>query len=231
MVSRVGRTFSFAFGLAVATATFAPNPVDVQVPAADGARLTSTYSSPGKPGPGILLLHQCDMDRRAWASLESALVDRGVHVLSPEYRGVGDNRAIPVDYGKRLSDADAALAFLAAQPGVDAAHLAIGGASCGVDLAVQLAMSSRRARALLLLSGATSDDALAWVQHSALPVFFAFSADEGGPLLRMQAALGSSTGQATTIRALQHAGHGVPMFSAEPRLLGEMADWIAARLR
>jgi hypothetical protein len=48
---------------------------DIDVLAADGARLRATYWSPGKPGPGMLLLHQCNMDRRAWTELGAALAE------------------------------------------------------------------------------------------------------------------------------------------------------------
>ena len=64
-----------------------------------------------------------------------------------------------------------------------------------------------------------------------LPVFFAFSADEGGPLPKMKTDLSASTNPATTIRELQHAGHGVPMFVKQPALLSELADWLAKVLR
>lgn len=64
---------------------------DLDVIAADGARLRATHWSPGKPGPGMLLLHQCNMDRRAWTELGAALAGRGVHVLAINYRGYGES--------------------------------------------------------------------------------------------------------------------------------------------
>ena len=33
--------------------------------AKDGTKLKATYYSPGKPGPGMLLFHQCNMDRKS----------------------------------------------------------------------------------------------------------------------------------------------------------------------
>jgi len=46
------------------------------------------------------------------------------------------------------------------------------------------------------------------VQSAGLPVFFAYSANEGGPLPKMKADLSSSTNVATTIREFERAGHG-----------------------
>jgi dienelactone hydrolase len=204
---------------------------DVDVVASDGAKLRGTYTSPGRPGPGIVLFHQCNMQRGAWTSTAAALAERGVHTLAIDYRGVGDNRSVPNDYGKRQSDADAVLASLAATPGVDPDRIAAGGASCGVDLAVELARRSGRIKALVLLSGATSDAGISYIRRAQLPVFFAFSADEGGPLPGMEAELTTSANRATTIRRLMNAGHGVPMFERDATLLPALADWVAKILR
>src|SRR5690242_13556927 len=120
----------FLLGVAMAAAA-AGQPAtgrsaDIEITAGDGAKLKGTYSSPGKPGPGIVLFHQCDMNRHAWTSMMAALRERGVHALAIDYRGTGDNRDVPNEYGKRAADADAVLAALTAMPGVDQAHIAAG---------------------------------------------------------------------------------------------------------
>ena len=204
---------------------------EVDVTASDGVRLRGTYTSPGKPGPGIVLFHQCDMLRGAWTSMAAALGERGVHTLAIDYRGMGDNKAVPNDYSKRASDADAVLAALAAMPGVDANRIAAGGASCGVDQAVQLARRSGRIKALILLSGVTSESGIAYLRQANAPVFFAFSTDEGGPLPKLDADLSASPNPATKIRRLSNGGHGVPMFERDASLLPELADWVANTLR
>jgi dienelactone hydrolase len=197
----------------------------VEVTAADGAKLKASYYSPGKPGPGVLLLHQCDMNRAPWSSLAAALTERGIHVLAVDYRGYGDNRALPLEYPKLAGDIDAALAMLQSQPDVDRRRVGAGGASCGVDHAVQLARRSGQIKGLALLSGPTSDAGLQYIQTSNVPVFLAFSADEGGPLPKMKSGVSMSKNAATTVREFDHAGHGVPMFDAQPTLLAAVADW------
>jgi dienelactone hydrolase len=144
---------------------------------------------------------------------------------------MGENASLPSEYPKRSADADAALATLEAQPGVDKNRIAAGGASCGVDFAVQLARRSGRIKALVLLSGPTSETGLAYIKDSNIPVFFAYSADEGGPLPAMKSGVEVSKNSATTIRVFDRAGHGVPMFAAQPKLLPELADWVARVLR
>src|SRR3989304_5179465 len=114
------------------------NEKDLDVAAPDGAQLKANYYSPGKPGPGMLLLHQCNMDRKSWKNLAVALAQRGVHVLTFDYRGYGESPKANGNYSL-AADIDAAFAALISQPGVDKYRLAAGGASCGVNNAVQLA--------------------------------------------------------------------------------------------
>src|SRR5579862_3800021 len=64
---------------------------DVDIKASDGIVLKASYFSPGRPGPAMLLLHQCNMDRHAWDGLAKDLADAGFHVLTVDYRGYGDS--------------------------------------------------------------------------------------------------------------------------------------------
>jgi pimeloyl-ACP methyl ester carboxylesterase len=205
--------------------------VDLDVPAADGAKVRATYYSPGKPGPGILLLHQCNMDRRSWASLAAAMVERGVHVLAIDYRGYGESAAAS---GRQYlaSDIDSALATLVAQRGVDKDRLAAGGASCGVNNAVQLAKRTGRIKALVLLSGPTPEDGLAFLRTQPnTAIFAAASSEEDLAVSSLRTVVGTSSHPATTMRVLNNAGHGVPMFSADATLLPAIADWVASVMR
>ena len=78
--------FSLAMALACAAVVFAADkPVDIKAP--DGADLKGTYFSAGQPGPGVLLVHQCNMERHSWDGLANDLVDAGIHVLTFDLRG------------------------------------------------------------------------------------------------------------------------------------------------
>ena len=74
---------------------------------ADGTALKATYMSPGQPGPAMLLVHQCNMDRTSWSGIASQLVDAGVHVLTLDLRGFGDSGGPPLARD-RLPDVHAA---------------------------------------------------------------------------------------------------------------------------
>lgn len=201
---------------------------DFDITATDGAKLKATYYSPGKPGPGILLLHQCNMDRKSWKGLAMALAERGVHVLTFDYRGYGETTASG-GREKLTTDIDAAFAVLKSETGVDKNRLAAGGASCGVDNSIQLARRSGEIKALLLLTGPTTKEGLAFLQGH--PDIAMFLADESGFDSGIRAMVKSSTNPASTMRDVNKGWHGVTMFDKDPSLLTTMADWVTKALR
>ena len=50
----------------------APAARTVDLTAADGTKLKASYFPSAKPGPGVLLLHQCNKDRKIWDDLVQA---------------------------------------------------------------------------------------------------------------------------------------------------------------
>jgi dienelactone hydrolase len=181
----IASTLIFAVGL---SAEVQKKDVDIKAP--DGVNLKGTYLSPGRLGPAMLLLHQCNMDRHAWDALAADLADNGFHVLAIDYRGYGesggdkytdaDQRRAAMQQ-KRPGDVDAAYAYLTSQKGVDPARIAVGGASCGVTPSSDLATRHHEIKALMLLSGTASDAAKAYIAASApLPVFGAASEGDTG---------------------------------------------------
>src|SRR5580704_9793460 len=171
---------------------------DVDIQAGDGVNLKGTYFSAARPGPAMLLLHQCNMDRHAWDGLAADLAANGFHVLAIDYRGFGesggskstdpDTRA--ANRQKWPADVDAAFDYLKSQKGVDQSRIAVGGASCGVTQSSDLAARHHEIRALLLLSGMASDAAKAYIaSNSSLPVFGAASAGDTGAAKGIREAL------------------------------------------
>jgi pimeloyl-ACP methyl ester carboxylesterase len=59
--------------------------------AADGAILKASYFSAGKPGPGLLLLHQINRQRKAWDDLAARLAAAGINTLAFDMRGFGES--------------------------------------------------------------------------------------------------------------------------------------------
>src|SRR5215469_13422441 len=123
----------------------------VDLNAADGTKLEATYFSADKPGPGVLLLHQCNRQRKVWDGLARQLSAAGINVLTFDYRGFGESggerldKLTPQQAGqirqeKFPGDIDTAFAYLVSQPGVNRNLIGVGGASCGVNNSIQAAM-------------------------------------------------------------------------------------------
>ena len=197
--------------------------------APDGLKLKASYYSPGKPGPGVLLLHQCNRDRSVWNDLALQLAASGLHVLTFDYRGYGESQgerheSLPPE--KRAENAkhwpgdiDTAFQYLVTQPGVDKTRIGIGGASCGVDNAVQTARRHPEVKALVLLSGTTDEAGRAFLEASGtLPVFLSASDDDYDLLPYMTWLAAFLHDGRSELIACKGAGHGADMFKAEKGL-------------
>src|SRR5262249_7776408 len=135
--------------------------VDLQ--ASDGAKLKATYFAAAKPGPGVLLLHQCNRQRKVWDGLARQLTYAGINVLTFVLRGFGESEgerfdklpqpAAQAQRAKWPDDIDVAFRYLTSQRNVTKNMIGAGGASCGVDNAIQTARRHPEVRSLVLLSG------------------------------------------------------------------------------
>ncbi|HUJ20828.1 MAG TPA: alpha/beta hydrolase, partial [Bryobacteraceae bacterium] len=232
----------FAIALALAAPAMCGQRV-VDLTAADGTKLKATYFDPGKPGPGVLLLHQCNRDRKVWDGLATQLSGAGIHVLTVDNRGFGESggtphdRQSPADEGKVETekwpgDFDVAIAYLESQPGVTRGAIGAGGASCGVNNSVQLARRHPEVVSLVLLSGPTNLDGRNYLRNTAkTPVFFAVADDDefgANTEIDWLYALTSNPGKKYVRYA--KGGHGADMFPAHPELPGLITDWYVTTL-
>jgi dienelactone hydrolase len=212
---------------------------DVDIKAPDGANLKGTYFSPGRRGPAILLLHQCNMDRHAWDGLAKDLAASGFHVLAIDYRGYGDSGEHFANQGERRkvvqekwpSDVDAAYAYLTEQKGVDKTRTAAGGASCGVTQSSNLATRHHEIKALMLLSGVASGEAKSYIANSpGLPVFGAASEGDTDAAKGIKEVLEVSKNPHSTVKLYAGTEHGVPMFAKNSELEPMIVSWLNAQL-
>jgi predicted alpha/beta hydrolase len=58
----------------------------VDLTAMDGTHLKATYFAASKPGPGVLLLHQCNRQRKVWDDLAKQMAASGLNVLTLDFR-------------------------------------------------------------------------------------------------------------------------------------------------
>lgn len=225
-------------GVAPAAADGTHKVVSLEAP--DGTALKASYFAADKPGPGLLLLHQCNRDRTAWAAFAARAAARGIHVLTLDYRGYGESGGQrfenyreqgPVMQEKWPGDVDAAFAYLVSQPGVDKNRIGAAGASCGVNQAVQLARRHPGVRTVVLLSGNLQPDARAHIRSTpSMPVFTAASLDDGNIVQTMRWIKELSSHPASRYVEYKAAGHGTDMFAVEKGLEPAMLEWFETHL-
>jgi len=215
---------------------------DVSLKAPDGTSLKATYSSPGKPGPGIVLLHMCNSQRKAWTHLAELLTAQGFHTIALDYRGFGESGGGSLDGldpGERRQfvqekwpgDIDAAFDFLVAQTGVDRSRVGAAGGSCGVDNAIQLARRHPDVKALVLLAGGTTSSGEDFLARSPwLPIFASAAADDGTAVDTMRWLVGFSSGALNRLQEYPNGGHGTEMFAVHKDLEPAIVSWFDRHL-
>lgn len=215
---------------------------DVDLTAADGVNLKASYYSAGKAGPAVLLLHQCNRERSTWDILARRLSERGIHVLTMDYRGYGEsggpriNTLSPQERQRWVNevwpeDIDVAFDFLLQQTEVDRENVGAAGASCGVNQSIQLARRHSNVKTLALLSGNTNEQGRDYLQYAGwMPVLVAASADDGGALPQMRWLLGFSGNARNKMLEYKAAGHGTDMFAVESGLEPALVEWFTQHL-
>lgn len=220
----------------------APAPRTVDLTAPDQMKLRATYFAAGKPGPGLLLLHQCNRDRKMWDALAPRLAASGLNVLTLDFRGYGESGGtapfkLPPQEGQRQitevwpRDVDTAFQFLAVQPGVRRDVIGAAGASCGVNQAIQLARRHPEVKSLVLLSGGTDRDGRHFLRDAPqLPVFSAAADDDEGAVEVLQWIEGASRNPGNQFQRYPTGGHGIEMFAPHPELATLIRDWFDTTL-
>jgi dienelactone hydrolase len=217
----------------------APAPRDVDLSASDGIKLKATYYAAAKPGPGVLLLHMCNSNRKAWEPVARQLTAAGIHALALDYRGFGESggdrfqndpqKQQQVVTQKWPGDVDAAFAYLLQQPGVDKARIGAGGGSCGVNQAVQVARRHPEVKSLVLLAGGPDGPGRQFLQQARwLPIFASAAADDqfgGDAPIQMQWLLDLSGNPRNKFVGFQNGGHGTEIFAPHPELPKQIVEW------
>jgi dienelactone hydrolase len=210
---------------------------DVAIAASDGATLKGTYYPAAKSGPAVLLLHMCNTTRGSWEPLGRQLSAAGIHALAYDYRGFGESAGprfdtqTPADRLKMVTgqwpgDADAALAYLLSQSGVDKTRVGVAGGSCGVNQALQTARRHPAVRSLVLLAGPADRAGRDLLRRSPwLPVFAAAADDDqydfDAPQMMQWIADFSGNPRSTSVR-FADGKHGTEIFGPHPELVRQI---------
>jgi len=205
-----------------------PTPRIVPLKAADGTPLRATYFAAARTGPGVLLLHQGNRERKSWNEVAVQLAAAGINTLTLDVRGFGESGGPPHDTltAKEMaqqrkgwpSDIDAAFEYLASQPGVTEGVIGVGGAGLdGVDNSVHAARRHPdQVKSLVLLSGETFLVGLQFLREaSQLPELFVVAEnDEYPPTVEAMELLYSASGSPGK-RFVRFAGQAAPWLGHE----------------
>jgi dienelactone hydrolase len=162
---------------------------DVDIVSTDGTKLRATFYPARRPGPAVLLLHMCNTTRKSWDPVAALLSSQGINALTIDNRGFGESGGPRYDGASPEAaaqiakswpaDFDAAYQYLSSQPGVDKSRIGVGGGSCGVNNAIDVAQRHPSIKALVLLAGGTDLQRLDFLlQHPWIPLFTAAASDD-----------------------------------------------------
>jgi dienelactone hydrolase len=216
----------------------------VDLTAADGTKLKATYFAAAKPGPGVLLLHQCNRQRKVWDDLAGKMSAAGINVLTVDQRGFGESGGEPfaklppeeaakIEAEKRPGDIDTAFQYLVSQTGVTKDTMGVGGASCGFNYSIQAARRHPEVKSLVLLSGSTDVAGRQFLREATkLPAFFAAADDDEfpGQVLIVEWLYSIAADPEKMLAHYATGGHGADMFRVHPELEGRIVDWFVTTL-
>jgi pimeloyl-ACP methyl ester carboxylesterase len=228
-----------------AAAQQAPAARAIDLKASDGTILKASYFAAAKSGPGVLLLHQCNRQRKVWDDLAGQLAAAGINVLTFDLRGFGESGGTRFDKltpqenaqvqaEKWPGDIHTAFHYLLSQPGVTRDVIGLGGASCGVNSSIQTALRHpAEVKSLVLLSGGTDFAGRRFLrEESQLPALFAVADDdEFRPTVEVMPwlfSVDSNPGKKFVHYA--KGGHGADMFAVHPELRSVIVDWYVTTL-
>lgn len=231
-------------GLFAASPTIASS---LEVPMRDGYRLTADMIFPKNSRASVLLLHQCNRDRRMWAPVVRLLNDRGFSTMTVDARGFGESKSEEFDvsvsdqaYDKATrhfpTDAhDIYKAWLVHSP--DAVTRAVIGASCGGAMASRLVGTYSDIEALVLFSPALRPYWFAedlWEPLHArekVPILGIVSIGDVNSLVGVERAVNASKAERSEFIRYNGRRHGEPLFEFDPNLPNKIATWVDGALR
>jgi len=204
--------------------------------APDGASLQGTFYSSTHPGPGLLVLHECNGNRQNYDQLATMLGTAGYSVLTLELRdhGVAGGRIAqrtPEQQKTTASDIEAALEFMKSQSIVNPRSLGVLASGCAVNEAVHASRRHPEIRALVLLSGGTDSEGEAYIRNSPnLPILGVASEDDEETAAAIQKLVEISTNNDSQITLLSDGGYGASLFAEHLDLEADIVIWVRSSL-
>jgi dienelactone hydrolase len=235
----VRRPFLFATLVVLAAGSLlAAAPQEVSFPTDDGVAIAGSLYLPGRPGPGIVLVHALSRTREDWSAVAARLADAGFVVLAIDLRGHGASGPLPDGTGlddltKMMADVKAARAFLASRREAIPGRVGFAGASIGANLAILMGGTDPTVRSLALLSPGIDYRGLrpeaAMKKYGERPALIVASQEDNYATHSARQLAIAGTG-IRDLRILSAAGHGTTMMVRQPDLAASLVDWFRRTL-
>jgi len=220
-----------------------PPPAPIEIAAADGLKLHGTYWAAPERGPVVLLLHQCNKDRRVWEPLALALAANGIHAFAFDFRGIGEsvnaeNDSFP-QYHDALwpsfvDDVDRMMSFMRTLPDIDVDRFGVVGSACGGSQALLLSVRDPKVKAICFFSTAlpwiAATDITQFQLNRSIPMLLISS--EGDREAPSKSRMLFDQGRDPLTKLIQYKGdmHGTELFTQDPGLVDSMVRWFASVL-
>jgi dienelactone hydrolase len=193
---------------------------EVTIPGAGGVNLKGTLYLSSKPGPGVVVLHECNADRQVYNNLGTMLSTAGYNVLAFDFR-----------MDSMPADVDAAFGFLTSQSLVNTRALGIVAGSCGVNEAVHASQRHPDVRTLVVLSGGTDAAGEAYIKDlPKLSIFGAASEEDTEAAAAVKKLVEVSSNNYKQVEMFKGAGHAASMFEKQPDLEADIVIWFRSNL-
>jgi dienelactone hydrolase len=192
---------------------------EVTIPAG-GVNLKGTLFLSSRPGPGIVVLHECNADRQLYDNLGTMLSTAGYNVLAFDFR-----------MDRMPADVDAAFGFLTSQSLVNSRALGIVAGSCSVNEAVHASQRHPDVRTLVVLSGGADAAGEAYIKDSPkLSIFGVASEEDTEAAAAVKKLVGVSSNNYKQVEMFKGAGHAASMFEKQPDLEADIVIWFRSNL-
>jgi alpha-beta hydrolase superfamily lysophospholipase len=208
----------------------------------DGVKIVAEwYPVPTTIGVAILL-HMMPMDRRSWMPFQQVLAKYGIASLALDMRGHGESLETEtgqkLDYKKfediqhqqSLNDVQAALDWLH-KKNYPLDRIMMAGASIGANLSLAMLEQEPGLCGAVLLSpgdyrGISSVDASLYVKTHHCLWAAASDGDDPEAFKAASEIVEKAAASRKTFVPYKNAGHGIHLFTSDPKLMDNLATWM-----
>jgi len=213
---------------------------DVEISSPDGFELAGTLWQEDGSEPGLLLLHQCNLDRSMYDDLGTDLSMAGFRVLAIDLRGLGASTDASYDLTRSSTEEDWSRAKAKFPEDVEAAYRFLGeqgegtivgalGASCGGNEVLTLAKAHSELRLLGFFSTKLSPVEIRDLLQTSGRLKLLITS-KGDSAVQAAGTLAYRARSTSTLLLYEGSSHGYPLLEENPDLATKIVHWYQGSL-